>query len=85
MQQLVLRESPDIMTIEEQFSYLDYNDKFNLQDGQFDVAIIVKVQSEDPDVETRSWDALDEKFGRIIAQKVSVTWEYDEKGVSRSH
>ena len=73
------------MTIEEQFSYLDYNDKFNLQDGQFDVAIIVKVQSEDPDVETRSWDALDEKFGRIIAQKVSVTWEYDEKGVSRSH
>ena len=47
--------------------------------------IIVKVHSEDPNIDSRSWDALDEKFGRIIAQQVAVTWEYDEKGVSESH
>ena len=84
-QQLILRASPTITTIEEVVSYLTDDEKFNLLDGQFDPTVSVQVHSDDPNVESRSWDALDEKFGRIIAQQVEVLWEYDEKGVSESH
>ena len=55
-------------------SYLSNDDKFNLQEGTFDIVILVEVHSEDPDADSRSWDAMDDKFGRIVAEQVEITW-----------
>ena len=85
IQQLVLRDSPNISTIIESVDYLTDDEKFNLQDAQLDIVIELEIHSSDKSVDSRSWDALDEKFGRIIAQQVEVTWSYDKKGRSESH
>ena len=66
--QLVNRKWPPILTTTIEFlNYQTDATKFNLEEQDLDVIVKFEVLPTTPTGPVRSWDAMNDKFGRVIA------------------
>ena len=82
--QLVNRDDPEISTIKELEAYAEAEEIFNLEEYLVDPILVLNIYREDS-LEKRSWDDLEDKYGRIVAKQIKVLWEYDDNGNSASY
>lgn len=66
--QLVNRKWPPVLTTTLEYaSYITDATKFNLEEQDLDVVVKFEVLPTTPTGVVRSWDAIEEKFGRVVA------------------
>ena len=60
-----MRENPNVSNAEEFSNYSTDSEKFNLGNSELDVIIKFEIISDGSN--TRSWESIDEKYGRVSA------------------
>ena len=77
--QLVNRKWPPVLTSTIEFlNYQTDATKFNLEEQELDVLIKFEVLPTEPDGEVRSWEAIDDKLGRVIAYEAKQSYPFHE-------
>ena len=76
--ELLNLDNPNISSIKEFEAYQYSDDEIYLKDYNMDPLVEFRSYGYNEGEEFRTWDALDDRYGRITFYQVSSLWKYDE-------